>query len=348
MKLLEFTLIIVLVVLTFYLLIVGQGLLLPLVIAFVFWYLINLLANAFLRVRIAGRGLPGWSRYSLSIGCFLGIIWALVELIGMNIDAVLEVAPTYQVNLEERVNSLLEYFDIQERPTQAQLMEIINIREILTGLAGSLTAVAANSGIILIYLIFMLLEQASLDHKISALFSNPEKERNVRRLLRKIAEDVRMYIGIKMLTSATTGILSYIFLKAVGVDFSEFWAILIFLLNFIPTIGSIIATVFPALITLVQFDTLAPFFLVLGGVTAIQFLIGNILEPRLMGDSFNLSPVIILFNLSLWGVIWGVPGMFLCVPFLVIVMIVFSHLPQTRPIAVVLSRDGQLNTLPDD
>ena len=72
------------------------------------------------------------------------------------------------------------------------------------------------------------------------------------------------------------------------------------------------------------------------------------LEPRLMGNSLNLSPMIILLNLSLWGMIWGVLGMFLCVPFLVISMIVFSHLPQTRPIAVLLSRDGQVSTLSEE
>jgi len=143
-------------------------------------------------------------------------------------------------------------------------------------------------------------------------------------------------------------VLSYIFMKVVGVDFAEFWAVLIFLLNFIPTIGSIVATIFPSLITLVQFESYTPFFVVLGGVTAIQVCVGNILEPRLMGNSLNLSPLVILLNLSLWGLIWGIPGMFLCVPFLVISAIVFSHVPQTRSIAILLSRDGQIKDLMDE
>ena len=162
-------------------------------------------------------------------------------------------------------------------------------------------------------------------------------------MLSKINEDVKKYISIKMLTSSTTGILSYILLKIVGVDFAEFWALLIFLLNFIPTIGSIVATIFPSLITLVQFDTYNPFFAVFVGVTIIQLCVGSILEPRLMGNSLNLSPLIILLNLSLWGLIWGIPGMFLCVPVLVISMIVFSHIPATRPIAILLSRDGRIS-----
>jgi AI-2 transport protein TqsA len=193
--------------------------------------------------------------------------------------------------------------------------------------------------------IFLLLEQGNFSQKVASLANDEVKERRVRQLISKINEDVQKYISIKMLTSSLTGVLSYIFMKFVGVDFAEFWALLIFLLNFIPTIGSIVATLFPALITLVQFDTYTPFFLILGGVTAIQFCIGNILEPRLMGDSLNLSPLIILLNLSLWGLIWGIPGMFLCVPFLVISMIVFSHVPQTRSIAILLSQDGKISEI---
>ncbi|MDC0598700.1 AI-2E family transporter [Gammaproteobacteria bacterium] len=342
MKLLDFTLVSALVVLVFYLLIVGQGLLLPLVIALVFWFLINLLVELFSKIKIGKSPLPGWTLYSLSILTFMGIIWAIIELIAMNIDGVVEVAPTYQANLEARLDSLLIFFNIEEAPTLSQFTEIINLREIITNLASSLTSLAANGGIILIYLAFLLMEQGSLNNKLSALINNSEKEKSVRRLLRKIGEDVRKYITIKVITSTATGLLSYIFLRMVGVDFAAFWAVLIFLLNFIPTVGSIIATVFPALITLVQFDNLTPFFLVVGGVTAIQICIGNILEPKMMGNSLNLSPMIILLNLALWGMIWGVPGMFLCVPFLVISMIVFSHMPQTRAIAVILSRDGKI------
>jgi len=202
--------------------------------------------------------------------------------------------------------------------------------------------------VILIYVVFLLLEQGNFVGKIASLANDEEKEKRVRLLIRKINEDVKKYISIKMLTSTATGILSYIFMKVVGVDFAEFWALLIFLLNFIPTIGSIVATIFPALITLVQFESYMPFFMVLGGVTAIQVCIGNILEPRLMGNSLNLSPLIILLNLSFWGMIWGIPGMFLCVPFLVISMIVFSHIPQTRPIAIILSRDGRISQIYSD
>jgi len=345
LKLQNFVMASILVALVFFLLVVGQTILLPLVIAIVFWYLINLLSEGFGRIKAGGKPLPKLVRYSLSFLTFFAIIWGIVELIASNIAGVVRVAPIYQINLENRWDRILRLLRIEQEPTLNQLTALFDLGEFITGLASSLTNIAANMGVIIIYVVFLLLEQGNFSSKVASLANDPVKEKRVRMLIRKINEDVQKYISIKMLTSGLTGVLSYIFMKVVGVDFAEFWALLIFLLNFIPTIGSIVATIFPSLITLVQFDTYTPFFLVLGGVTMIQVCIGNIMEPRLMGDSLNLSPLVILLNLSLWGLIWGIPGMFLCVPLLVISMIVFSHIPQTRPIAILMSRDGRVTEI---
>ena len=104
---------------------------------------------------------------------------------------------------------------------------------------------------------------------------------------------------------------------------------LIFLLNFIPTIGSIIATIFPSALALVQFDTIGPFVLVVVLLTSVQILIGSFIDPKLMGNKLNLSPMVILISLGLWGSVWGIPGMFLCVPFTVIIMIICAYFPST-------------------
>jgi len=348
MKVINLSMIALLVILSFYLLIAGQEVILPFVIALVFWFLINLLANSYGRLAIAGRQMPTSLCFSLSLLSFVVMFWATVKLISMNIDGVLEVGPAYQANFEAKIMALLGYFGIQEAPTFEQLVDQINLQQFISASASSLTSIVANSGLTLIYLLFLFLEQKNMDKKLSELMSDNVREQRMRKLLRRISDDVRKYVTIKLAASLTTGVLSYIFLLIVGVDFAAFWALLIFLLNFIPTIGSIIATIFPALITLVQFDSLGPFFLVAGGLTSIQILIGNILEPRFTGTTLNLSPTIILLNLSLWGAIWGIPGMFLCVPFLVITIIVFSHLPQTRSIAVMLSSDGKLSHIDEE
>jgi predicted PurR-regulated permease PerM len=197
-------------------------------------------------------------------------------------------------------------------------------------------------GIITVYLLFLLLEQRTFSAKIRSIIRDPQRQVDAFELIDKMRSDIRSYVGIKVLTSASTGLISYFVLKIVGVDFASFWAVLIFLLNFIPTIGSIIATAFPSVLTLVQFDTLGPFIVTLLVLTGVQFCVGSLIEPKLMGNKLNLSPIVILLSLGLWGSIWGIPGMFLCVPITVIIMIICSYFPATRPVAILLSGTGEV------
>jgi predicted PurR-regulated permease PerM len=344
MKVLNFTASAILVTLVFYLLVVGESLLLPLVIAIALWYLINTLARGFSRIAVAGFKFPMPVCLGASLLTFLLLIWALVNFLSASADDVLDVAPVYQENLTRRLESVpfIDFTAFEERSLSELITDWINIPSYASSIASSFAGILANGGLILIYLGFLFLEQGHFSNKISALMSNPDREDEAHRIITRIRDDIQRYISIKMFTSSLTGILSFTFLFAVGADFAAVWGLLIFLLNFIPTVGSIVATTFPALIALAQSDGYTLFGLVLLGIGALQICIGNILEPRLMGSSFNLSPVVILLNLALWNAIWGIPGMFLCVPFLIIVAIVLSHFPQTRRVAIMLSSDGNL------
>ena len=151
---------------------------------------------------------------------------------------------------------------------------------------------------------------------------------------------------MKTAVSLLTGMVSYVILRLIGVDFAAIWALMIFFLNFIPNIGSLIGVVLPALLTLVQFETYTPFLMVTLGLGATQFVIGNVVEPAYMGRSLNLSSFMIVLSLTFWGLIWGIPGMFLSVPIMVVFTIVCSHFNELRWIAVLLSSDGQLMTSP--
>ncbi len=343
MKVLNFTASALFVVLVFYLLIVGEALLLPLVIAIAFWYLINTLAAAFAAIRLGEFSLPFPLCLVASVFTFLFLVWALINFLSGRVQAVLEVAPVYQVNLINRIEALpfVDLAQFQDMNLMQLLTDWIDIPSYATSVAASFAGILASGGLILIYIGFLFLEQNHFKSKITALASKG-KEDDVKEILDRIRRDIQKYIGIKMFTSALTGILSYIVMRLLGVDFAGVWGLLIFLLNFIPTVGSIIATIFPAMIALAQSEGYTLFLVVLLGIGAIQICVGNILEPRLMGSRFNMSPIVILLNLALWGYIWGVPGMFLCVPFLIIITIILSYFPQTRPIAIILSRDGKL------
>lgn len=351
-KIVNFTAAAVLVALVFYILVIGQALLLPLVVAIALWFLINVLAAGFRRLPLGPFKMPRWVSLLASVVTFILLGWAVVNFIGGSIADVGDVIPAYQDNLEARLHGLpfSHYlFDSESGRFSGFLFEAgwLDLPGIFTSLAGSFTSVVTSSGLILIYIVFLFLEQGAMNQKISYLVGNPERERKVRKIITKINSDINKYISIKVFTSTLTGVLSYILLLAVGVDFAGVWGLLIFLLNFIPTIGSIIATIFPAVLSLAQFEGYGHFLLVLGGVGVLQNLIGNFLEPRMMGTSFNLSPLLILLNLGLWGYIWGVIGMFLCVPFLIIIFIILAHFPHTRPIAVMLSSNGVIGIAED-
>jgi predicted PurR-regulated permease PerM len=148
---------------------------------------------------------------------------------------------------------------------------------------------------------------------------------------------------MKTLICLLTGILSYIVLLLVGVDFPVFWAFLIFLFNYIPVIGSYVATLLPVIFSFLQFGSFTPGLMVLIFVGAIQVVIGNFIDPRFMGNSVNLSPLVIILSMAFWGAIWGITGMFLSVPIMVIIVIAFSKMPRFRPFAILMSGNGEID-----
>lgn len=344
MKLQRLALSLFIVVTVFYLLHIGQALLQPIVIAGVIAYLISILSHAISWVRVGSFQMPRALAMVLAIGIILTSLTLLIQLITVNITSVVQKAPHFQENLESRIYEGYALFGVEreEAPNLREFLNEIDIRSYLQDFGRTVRNIISRTGIIFVYLIFLLFEQRTFRPKIKAMFPDRFQQREVFTIIDHIRKDVRSYLGIKVLTSAATGLISYIILRFVGLEFASFWAVLIFLLNFIPTIGSIIATMFPSALALVQFDTIGPFVLVVVLLTSVQILIGSFIDPKLMGNKLNLSPMVILISLGLWGAVWGIPGMFLCVPFTVIIMIICAYFPSTRPIAIMLSGNGQL------
>ena len=342
MNLLNFTLTLIIIALTLFFLVAGRTLLIPLVVAIVIWYLIITLAGGLQRVPIFGKYLSSSLAFILSILVCFGVLWVLVSLIQSNIASLLASAPAYQERLEQISQKVFAHIGIKHPPKLSTTFQELNFNQLAASFAQLATDIASNTGVILIYVIFMLLEHHSFDKKLSALIKDKTKLTKARSLIQQIATQVQSYVVIKTFASILTGICSYIVLSLVGVDFADFWALIICLLNFIPTIGAIIATIFPCLLTIVQFDSWTPFLIVAISLTAIQFYIGNILEPRLMGKSFNLSALVIILSLALWGHLWGIAGMFLCVPIMVIMNIILANFSETKSIAILLSEQGEI------
>lgn len=342
MKLLPFFLAFATTALAFYVLIVGKNLLIPLVLALFIWYLINILTETVQKLPKVGQWLPRGAAFAVAILAILGALGLFVTLVSNNVAQIVEVAPIYQQNLERLAARVYASLGIAEPPTLAKLSEKIDFAMILSRVAAALGGLIGNAGLIAGYLIFLFVEQQFFEPKLRALVPELERRNRVVRLIEQIEADVRTYVGLKTLSSLASAVLGYAAMAWVGLDFAAFWAIMIFILHFIPNIGFLLSTALPALLALVQFDTLQPFLIVLIGVAGSQLVIANFLEPKLMGHSLNLSPLVLILSLVLWGTLWGISGMFLCVPIMVVAMIILAHFPQTRPLAILLSVDGRI------
>ncbi|PID58431.1 MAG: hypothetical protein CR986_07960 [Ignavibacteriae bacterium] len=151
------------------------------------------------------------------------------------------------------------------------------------------------------------------------------KEKKIEKTFKDITEQIQRYIATKFLISLLTGIFTGVILWIFNVDFALVWAVMAFFLNFIPNIGSIIAVVLPTVMTLIQYESFGFMLLVGGIITIVQNIMGNIVEPKILGDKLGINPLFILISLLGWGYIWGIAGMFLSVPLTAVVKIIISN-----------------------
>ena len=227
----------------------------------------------------------------------------------------------------------------------------LKISQLLLGaIVTAMTNLASQFGVVFIYVVFLLIEQKFFDAKLTAIVRDERRREQISLLLERVGRDIRSYVWIMTLVSLLTAGLSYVVMIAVGVGHATFWAFLIFILNFIPTIGSILGTLLVALYGLLQLGDFRLFLVLLAAIGLIQFFVGNVLQPRMSAKTLNLSQFVVILSLFVWGAIWGVVGMFLAVPITAILMIVLANFPSTRTVAALLSETGEMRpttTAPD-
>jgi predicted PurR-regulated permease PerM len=338
--------VVAMVALTLYLLVVGEAIFVPLVLAIFITYLIAAIAHIFERITLRGRPLPfGWA-LAAAVVLLLLLITVLVQIAADSVRAVVEASPQYQARLQtvlaQVTGFLADTFNQGKPVTVASLLSEIDLKSWVGRMAGAFQSIAANTVQIFIYVAFMLLELQTLDLKITRMFPDEERERSVRTTLQQIGGKIETYVWIKTAMSLLTSGLCYVALTVIGVDFAPFWALLIFVLNFIPYIGVTIAVLFPTLLALLQFGSFPKALVVFALLAGSQALVDNAVEPRLAGRSLNISPIVMMIGLSVWGSIWGITGMILSVPILVMIMIVLAQFPRTRPLAILMSQNGEI------
>ncbi len=325
---------------------VGKPIFVPAVFGAVVVYIIVGLADALGRLPGLRRKLPSGLRYLVSFAVIGLIGFLFAYLVMANRERALALAPQYQQSLLAAIQSVAVYFGFETEPTWAtlrqDLLARINLQRLFGSLLTSVGSIVLTFVVVFLYATFLLLERRSFETKLANLSDDPARVARIRQVIGAINQRIGSYLALKTLISLLLGVLSYVVMRLFGLEFAALWAVLAAFLNFIPYVGSVLGVVFPVLMAIVQFGDLGTILTILLALTALQFAIGNFLDPYMMGNSLNLSPFAILISLAVWSELWGVPGAFLAVPITAILTIVFSEFPGTRPIAVLLSRSGRL------
>lgn len=249
--------------------------------------------------------------------------------------------PKYGQKINDILVSISERLPIPSKELEPfNLMDQLNFNNIgnmLLSTLGTFVSFLYNLFLILIFLVFILAGRGETEAKIFRSFNREQGETFIQ-IKNNIDTQIQRYLGIKTVVSFITGLLATVVLLFFGVDFAIVFGFLTFILNYIPNIGSIIATAFPLVIAIVQFDTLWPAFWILIILGTLQMIIGNFIEPRIMGQGLGLSPLVILFSLFFWGWLWGFPGMILAVPIVAVIKIVTSNIPSLKFISILISK----------
>jgi AI-2 transport protein TqsA len=325
---------------------VGKAIFVPAVLGAVIVYVVVGLAHALGRLPGLGPALPLQLRYAFSIAAIGLVGFLFAYLVMANKERALALAPQYQQSLLAAIQRMAVQFGFEAEPTWAtlrqDLLSRIDLQRLFASLLASVGSILLTFVVVFLYATFLLLERRTFEAKLANLSDDPARVARIRQVIEAINRRIGSYLALKTLISLLLGASSYVVMRLFGLEFAALWAVLTGFLNFVPYVGSALAVVLPVLMTVVQFEDLGLVLTMLLSLTALQFAIGNFLDPYVMGNSLNLSPFAILISLAVWSELWGVPGAFLAVPITAILTIVLSEFSGTRPIAVLLSRSGRL------
>lgn len=338
-KFFVFTAAVILVVLSFFVLKTLQSILLPFFIAIIITFIFEPLYEWF-----KSKKLPGW----LSITVILLIIIVISNIASVfiltSINTFQTELPKYEAKFNDLYNNFftmleshgIEVQGIKDSMNMSALMKDGTITNIVTSLFSGIAGIFGDFVLILIYVVFLLSEIGSFKRRILVAF-NVDRARKIASIIEDVFVDVRKYIVGKTAINLVHAIVVTLILWFFGIDFFIVWGFLTFLMNFIPNIGSIIATILPFITALLKYDSVFMPVLILIILVIIGNLFGNFLEPKIFGDHLDLSPILILFSLIFWGYVWGIMGMILSVPIMSMIKIILMKFDTTRPIGILMS-----------
>jgi AI-2 transport protein TqsA len=275
----------------------------------------------------------------------IAILLIVGGFVGASLNSFIDALPSYQRRIQEQISSLKALLAEKGfRLTDKMLFEYVNpsaTMKLAVGMIGGLGAALSNIVLILLTVTFILLEASSFPVKLRAVLGDPEQAFPQ---FTKFVDDMRRYMIIKTGISLAAGILIGVWLAILGVDSFVLWAFLAFLLHYVPNVGFIIAAVPSIILSLVQFG-IGGAALTAAGYLAVSLILGNVVEPRLMGRRLGLSTLVVFLSLIFWGSLLGLIGVVLCIPFTMTLKFACENNKSTRWIAVLLGPETPIESI---
>ncbi len=323
-----------------FLLVQARFLLISLATAIILFSLTSDAINSIARLRLGPVRVPNWLASIVALLLISAALLSLSAVILSQLNTVLSTTLAYTDRAPQAMSAMVAWLGPDAEKAVFNAVATLDVAGYLRTLAGQAGGLMQATVLVILFVGFLFAERIWFTTKLESLFGDAKQAERVGRIVSSIIHRVNYYLLVKTLVSVVTGLMVYGVARYFALDLAGALGILTFVLNYIPSIGSIVATVLVALVAYVQLadGTLALVIFLIVGI--IQFLNGNIIDPMLMGRALQVSSFGIIISLAFWAAVWGIPGMFLAVPIMVALMIVCSHVPGLRAIAILLSREG--------
>ena len=315
---------------------------LPIVIAFFIFVIISPILARLDRMRIP-RMVSLVLVMLLVLVVFLLFVYVFFLMVNMLIQP--DGIPAYAARVQSfdrYVSSMIAPY-LEEEPDSFSILRFLNIdwygllMASLTSISGKFISILSDALLVYVYLLFIIMERQTIFPKLLEAFPRGRAQR-AGQMVSRMNRQMSRYLAIKLIISVATGVLFYFASVISGLDFALVWGVLAVILNFIPTIGSIVCTAGTIVMAILQYAPDWGYVIYIALLMiSIEMVLGNIIDPRLQGVQLNISPLVILVSLAFWGYIWGIAGMFLSVPLTSIIQIICANIPSMKPVAIMLS-----------
>jgi AI-2 transport protein TqsA len=314
-----------------------RGILTPLVLAI----FLMIMIDSFVRVLKARvTFLPAWAALPVALIVSVTIFGLTAFVVADNAAGFVSQMIGYGPKLDGLLKRIADAVGVGFPSSIDQLFDRLNPTRYVGVLAQALQGFASNAAFVLIYLGFLIASSSAFDRKAVRLFPERVERHEALLVFSRIRNGVEQYLWIQTVLGAVIAVASWAIMAAIGLDNAFFWAFLIFIAGYVPIIGGAVGVFLPPLFALVQFDTFWQAGVLFAVLNIINFIVGNLMLPRMQGRSLNLDPVVVLLALAFWGAIWGLPGMFLSTPLTVMAMVILAQFPGTMRFAILMSGDG--------